>query len=58
MIADPQGVVWETFYTTGEATNYGAGPELAQLASENAAANACCTPAMPKVEAKPVACCG
>ncbi len=57
-IADPQGVVWETFYTTGEATNYGAGPELAQLASDNAAANACCTPAMPKAEAKPVACCG
>ena len=57
-IADPQGVVWETFYTTGEATNYGAGPELAQLASENAAANACCAPAMPKAEAKPVACCG
>lgn len=57
-IADPQGVVWETFHTTGEATNYGAGPELAQLASDNAAANACCTPAMPKAEAKPVACCG
>jgi catechol 2,3-dioxygenase-like lactoylglutathione lyase family enzyme len=43
-IADPQGVVWETFHTVGEAENYDHGPELAQLASANAAPGACCTP--------------
>ena len=25
-IADPQGIQWETFLTTGESTNYGAAP--------------------------------
>lgn len=45
-IADPQGVVWETFHTTGEAVEYGQGPELARLASANAAPTACCAPAM------------
>ena len=54
-IADPQGVVWETFHTTGEAVNYGQGPELNRLASGNAAANACCAPDMAPAEAK---CCG
>jgi len=55
-ITDPQGVVWETFHTTGEAVNYGTSPELEKLASDNAANNACCAPA---IEAKPAAsCCG
>jgi catechol 2,3-dioxygenase-like lactoylglutathione lyase family enzyme len=54
-IADPQGVVWETFYTTSEAVNYGASPELDQLTSDNAAAGACCAPA---VAAEKVNCCG
>ncbi len=54
-IADPQGVVWETFYTTGEAVTYGVSPELDKLASDNAAAGACCAPA---VAAKKVNCCG
>jgi catechol 2,3-dioxygenase-like lactoylglutathione lyase family enzyme len=56
-IADPQGVVWETFHTTGEAVNYGAGPELLQLASDNAAVGACCMPTIPAAEARPVASC-
>lgn len=43
-IADPDGVVWEAFLTSGESTVYGAGPELDQLASANAAAGACCAP--------------
>lgn len=43
-IADPQGVVWETFHTTGESVDYGQGPELAQLVSANAAPTACCAP--------------
>lgn len=53
-IADPDGIVWEAFYTNGEATVYGDGPALNAL-SENAADNACCAPAMP---APKVNCCG
>ena len=43
-IADPDGVVWEAFLTTGEATQYGTNPELEQIASVNAASSACCAP--------------
>lgn len=53
-IADPQGVVWETFRTTGEAVDYGQGPELA-LVSDNAAEGACCAPRLAPASA---ACCG
>ena len=52
-IADPQGVVWETFFTHGEATVYGDSPALAAL-SGNARETACCAPAMPAGEP---ACC-
>ncbi len=52
-IADPQGVIWEAFFTNGEATVYGDNPELTAL-SENAAEAACCAPAI----APKVACCG
>ena len=41
-IADPQGVMWETFLTAGEATVYGSD---APLASASAAAGNCCAPA-------------
>ncbi|MDO1558318.1 ArsI/CadI family heavy metal resistance metalloenzyme [Brevundimonas sp. 2R-24] len=55
-IADPQGVVWETFHTTAEAVNYGVGPELNRLVSDNAGEGACCAP---DLQPKPaVACCG
>lgn len=54
-IADPDGVVWEAFLTTGDATSYGASPDLAQLASGNAAPGACCAPAIPPKSA--TACC-
>jgi catechol 2,3-dioxygenase-like lactoylglutathione lyase family enzyme len=54
-ISDPQGVVWETFHTTGEAVDYGHGPELGVLASENAAEGACCAPDLAPRE---TACCG
>ena len=58
-IADPQGVVWETFLTSGEATDYGTSPALDTLTSANAAPNACCAPAMPVAAAAPAtACCG
>jgi catechol 2,3-dioxygenase-like lactoylglutathione lyase family enzyme len=54
-IADPDGVVWETFLTNGEATVYGDSPELAQLASESAAEGQCCAPAL--AAAPKAACC-
>ncbi|MDX2276548.1 MAG: ArsI/CadI family heavy metal resistance metalloenzyme [Hyphomonadaceae bacterium] len=44
-IADPQGVSWETFLTTGESTSYGGGVESA--APESHAASKpppCCEP--------------
>ena len=54
-IADPDGVVWEAFFTNGEATVYGDSPALSAL-SANASDAACCAPAMPAAQA-PVACC-
>jgi len=43
-IADPQGIVWEAFFTNGEATVYGDSPALGAL-SDKAAAPGCCAPA-------------
>ena len=43
-IADPDGVVWEAFLTSGEATVYGSSPALTALPG-HAAETACCTPA-------------
>lgn len=40
-IADPDGVVWETFLTHGEATVYGDGPALTALADGGAAPSCC-----------------
>lgn len=42
-ISDPDGVVWETFYTDGEATTYGDSPALESLSAASAAAK-CCGP--------------
>ena len=47
-IADPDGIVWETFLTSGEATVYGDGPALTETR--------CCAPA--KAEPATVSCCG
>jgi len=44
-ISDPDGVVWEAFFTNGEATVYGDSPALGAV-SVNAADNACCAPAI------------
>lgn len=46
-IADPDGIVWEAFYTNGEATVYGDSPALSAL-SDNASQSTCCSPAMPE----------
>lgn len=44
-ISDPDGVVWETFLTSGEATVYGDSPDLGAM-SPNASSDACCAPAL------------
>jgi catechol 2,3-dioxygenase-like lactoylglutathione lyase family enzyme len=46
-IADPDGVVWEAFFTDGEATIYGDSPALEGLAARNVEA-ACCDAATPQ----------
>lgn len=57
-IADPDGVVWEAFLTSGDSTVYGTGPELAQLASTNAASSACCAPHLADPASAATGCCG
>ena len=45
-VSDPDGVIWETFHTTGAATVYGDSPELDELAPEaSKATTKCCAPA-------------
>ena len=47
-IADPDGIVWEAFHTTGESTVYGGSPAFDALAAEaapEAAPAKCCAPA-------------
>ena len=53
-IDDPAGISWETFYTTGESTDYGdgSGERAARIAHEAS----CCAPAPKLPEA--TACCG
>jgi len=42
-ISDPQGVVWEAFFTNGEATTYGDSPALGTL-SDSLGGDKCCLP--------------
>ncbi len=42
-IADPDGLVWEAFYTDGEATTYGDAPALGTLA-DSLVETQCCLP--------------
>ena len=42
-ISDPDGVVWEAFYTNGESVVYGDSPELSAV-SDNASETSCCAP--------------
>lgn len=42
-IADPDNLVWEAFYTDGEATRYGDSPALGTLA-DSLGEEACCLP--------------
>jgi catechol 2,3-dioxygenase-like lactoylglutathione lyase family enzyme len=43
-IADPQGVRWETFLTTGEATSYGGNDQVVAPAESACGGSACCEP--------------
>jgi catechol 2,3-dioxygenase-like lactoylglutathione lyase family enzyme len=57
-IADPDGVVWEAFLTSGGSTTYGGSPDLEQLANAGAAAGACCVPQIaPAAPAAASGCC-
>ena len=42
-ITDPDGIVWETFFTDGEATNYGQGPALSTITG-SLGDDRCCLP--------------
>src|SRR5438477_8013328 len=56
-IADPAGIAWETFLTSGESTVYGTSIDLAPVKAANAA---CCTPGAEteaKASAARSACC-
>jgi catechol 2,3-dioxygenase-like lactoylglutathione lyase family enzyme len=52
-VTDPQGVVWETFYTHGESTVYGQSAAIEELGTQ-----ACCEPqaAAPSAPAKTTCC--
>jgi hypothetical protein len=50
-VADPQGVIWETFYTHGESTVYGQSAAIEEIAD-----TVCCKPRAPAVPAS-TACC-
>jgi catechol 2,3-dioxygenase-like lactoylglutathione lyase family enzyme len=56
-IADPQGVVWETFLTQGEATVYGEGPALSALSAQAAPTNCCAPDVSPKAPPAATGCC-
>ena len=55
-ISDPDGVVWETFLTNGEAIVYGDSPQLSAV-SASASNDSCCAPAMPAPAARNTSCC-
>jgi hypothetical protein len=52
-ISDPDGVVWEAFHTTGEATVYGTSPALGSLVPPDAA-----TERTPPAATDATPCCG
>ena len=54
-ISDPDGIVWEAFFTNGEATVYGDSPELSAV-SPDASEIACCAPAIPAAPACTASC--
>lgn len=58
-IADPQGLAWETFLTTGESTVYGDGLGADAARTTGDEGGACCAPKAAKTKpAAATACCG
>lgn len=55
-IGDPDGVIWEAFFTNGEATVYGDSPSFAAL-SPNASNDTCCVPSLPAATDHKASCC-
>ena len=55
-IADPQGLSWETFLTSGESTVYGDSADLTSIRTTETPQGACCAP-KPALPAA-TACCG
>ena len=53
-IDDPAGISWETFFTTGESTDYGVSVENDPRVAH---AKACCTPQATLAAQEPSACC-
>ena len=49
-IVDPQGIAWETFLTTGEATVYGDDNAVSTSEIPMAKASACCAPTSETVQ--------
>lgn len=45
-VHDPQGIAWESFYTTGSATTYGEDADFAMSANSQ---SACCAPSLDAV---------
>ena len=56
-VSDPAGVRWETFYTFGEATTYGADEAMAALEASAKPAGACCGAAPLAAEPAPASAC-
>jgi catechol 2,3-dioxygenase-like lactoylglutathione lyase family enzyme len=54
-IDDPAGIAWETFFTTGESTNYGDG--TGERDARVAKTNACCVPQASPAQVDASACC-
>jgi catechol 2,3-dioxygenase-like lactoylglutathione lyase family enzyme len=53
-IEDPSGISWETFFTTGESTDYGIGTEKEARVAH---AKACCAPETEPAAEQASACC-
>ncbi|HEY9757418.1 MAG TPA: ArsI/CadI family heavy metal resistance metalloenzyme [Oculatellaceae cyanobacterium] len=49
-VFDPQGIAWETFFTTGTTTVYGADNEISSTEAPMSKKSACCTPAVESVQ--------
>ncbi len=51
---DPDGLIWETFFTDGQVTQYGAPPDIAKV---NEGADCCIPSERPKPKSAPDRCC-